>query len=171
MRNVTRDDVTASRPSARPRQTKSATDPIALDVHHALAAKAHEDADGCPKRSIASARSARRWRQEGKGSPCDSFGQYLMGVDDPFRVLANVRAVALASIETLSRAETITEYRKVVASEKAREAENTVLDLTRGASWLDRAAASERDAGVDLRKAALERRLAQLRVTDAEVWA
>lgn len=153
-------------------------DPYAHDASDALAAKAHQGAtDGMNDKQVGNRngvtqRTANNWRNHGRGSPVAQFGMYMVNCPNPWRLVSHVKAIALRhTVEQMSRAELIAEYRRIRTRGIHAEATDTSLDLTPGACWLDRAAASEADAGLDELAAAIERRFAELRprVTDAEI--
>lgn len=139
-------------------------DPIQNDVAAQMAARAHGEAhDVNDKRTASlhgvSRRTANRWRREGHGNPVDSFASYLLTTPDPWRLVAHVRAIALrATVENLTRDELIAKYRELRKRGIHAESVDTTLDLTPGACWLDRSAASEMDAGHDELAAAIEDR-------------
>jgi hypothetical protein len=154
--------------------TSGPISPIVRDVAHEMAARAHADAEPNAKKAARrngnSERTEYRWRVEGP-PPVRNCQLFLYRSADPFRHMATLMAAAhRRDIDDLSRAELIAAYHDVLEREKAAEAHDTRGDLDRSASWLDKAMASEQDAALDLRKAAIERRFAELRITREEVW-
>ena len=142
--------------------------------HDALvegAARAHADAVRVPKREALrlgkSPRTIRRWSHDGPPHVVQT-AMYLHGHPKPFRILANLRAVANADLEAMSTPALISEYRRLLVEECSVEAEDREGTLI-GTKWLDVAAQSERDAAVDLRKAAIEKIFAGRRVSMEEV--
>jgi len=135
-----------------------------------LAGRAHRAANPNPKRSARlnghHLSTEYRWTEDGP----EPLRRYLHNCDYPWTIVGYVKAWAMAKVDRMTRAEVIERYRALLLAEKASEAANTALDLTRGACWLDRSESSERDAGHDEEKAAIERKLASLKVKDSEVW-
>lgn len=144
--------------------------PAQRDVQRRLAGRAHRAANPNPKRSAR--KNGRdlstdyRWAESGP----DPLRQYMLNCEDPWVLVGHVKAWAMERTDRMTREEAIEAYRSILLAEKTQEAANTALDLTRGACWLERSESSERDAGHDEAKAALERKLALLRVKDSEVW-
>lgn len=166
----------APAPPVTARTAPRGHDPMIRDVIDALAAAAHGDTEPDDSAAVArgaapSRRTANRWRQAGRGSPAEAFGSFLLDCRDPFRMLAHVKALAKrAALAKLTNAELIERYRDLRIAEKQREAADTILDMDAAAGWLDRAAASERDAALDEECAAIERVFAERRITPAEVF-
>lgn len=148
--------------------------PLARDIAFALAAFAQADAEPVAKRAArrhqTSERTVQRWAVEGPPAMRNA-ALFLSRAADAVRHAASLLTAACRSdLGRRSRAELVTLYHDVLAAEKAAEAIDTCGDLRRGGCWLERARATEADAALDLRKAAIERRFAELRLTDAEVW-
>lgn len=137
-------------------------------ARHGMAA-AHSD-HTTPKREALrmgnSVRTQRRWSTEGPPQ-LRQIALYLEGHPNPHRILAHVRTMADAQIRALSNADLIADYRLLLVEECDVEAADRRGFLV--GSWLDVAAESERDAAVDIRKAAIEREFAVRRITRAEV--
>lgn len=145
--------------------------PFALDAARTLAGVAHADAHPSPKASAK--RNGRHlgteyvWRKVGP----PPLVNYMLNCEFPFRLVAWAKAVAKKNaIDRLTAPQLIQRYHEILQAEKKVEAKDTALDLNRHASWLDRAAASERDAALDEEKAAIERRFAELRLSWEGVW-
>jgi hypothetical protein len=156
-------------------------DPRGRDVLTAVVGMAHADAE----RGRTAADVARRYTRSGRktsrraasewtrvGTPEHrEFTAYLLVVSEPYRIEASVRAtIKQRAISKLSDAELIDRYRDLLALEPRVEADDRVMGVTRGASWLDRAAASERDAAIDAEKAACEREFAARGITEGQVY-
>lgn len=146
-------------------------------VREHMAATAHGEAYETAKRAAyandVSPRTARRWRspREAKGSPQDQYTLYLSLADDPWRlVAANHVTAEQRTVRAWTKQELVARYRELLAEEKKAEASNTCLDLSRGVSWLDRAASSERDVRHNALKAAIEREFAVRRMSEEEVF-
>lgn len=147
--------------------------PLARDIAFALAAFAQADAEPVAKRAArrhaTSERTVQRWAVEGPPAMRNA-ALFLSRAADAIRHAASLLTAACRSdLARRSRAELVVLYHEVLAAEKAAEAVDTCGDLRRG-GWLERARATEADAALDLRKAAIERRFAELRITDADVW-
>lgn len=162
---------------SRPKRAKLAMCPIVRDVVAAMAACAHEDADAgrsdkeTALRNDVSRRTAHRWRKSGRGSPTDVFALFMLTTDDPWRLVAHVKALAKrVNIEDETREELIRRTRELLAQEKVVEGMDSARDLSRGVSWKERAALKERDAAIDEELAARFRRLAELKVPESEVF-
>lgn len=145
-------------------------DPVRRDVERHGHAAAH--ADSCrPKREAhrlgTSARTQRRWATEGPPQ-LRQLSLYLDGHPAPHRILAHVRAMAELDIRDTPTADLIAEYRDLLLKECEVEAKDRRTVLARDA-WLDVAAASERNAAVDVRKAAIVREFAARRIRHEEV--
>lgn len=151
------------------------------DVLTASAALAHADAEhGQPDALVArrysaagrktSRRAASEWKRV---APPESreFHAYLLVVSDPYRIEASVRAtVKQRALSKLSDADLIERYHELLQHEPVVEAQDRVLTVSRGVSWLDRAAASERDASIEAEKAACAREFASRGITEAQVF-
>lgn len=142
--------------------------------HDALvagAATAHADAVPVPKREARrlgkSPRTVRRWNHDGPPH-LRQMALYLHGHPNPHRIIASLRAAANADLEAMTTAQLKAEYRRLLVEECTVEAEDRRGTLD-GTKWLDVAAESERDAAVDLRKAAIERIFAGRKVRMEEV--
>lgn len=149
-------------------------DPRRRDVLAAAAARAHADAEPDDQEAAArhgvSRRTGTRWRHEGP-PVVRGFQTYLWGSPDPWRVAQDAVAVAKhRTVSERSTADLIEDYRALLAHECDVEAEDRRCDVTRGTSWLDRSAASVRDAAVDAHKAAIEREFACRGLTEEEVF-
>lgn len=157
------------------------TDPRGRDVIAAVAGLAHADAErghtaadvarrysGAGRRT--SRRAASEWTRTGTPEHRE-FTAYLLVVSDPYRIEASIRStIKQRAISRLSNAELIHRYHELLAIEPRVEADDRVLCVTRGACWLQRAAASERDAAIDAEKAACEREFAARGITEAQVF-
>lgn len=148
--------------------------PLARDIAFALAAFAQSDAEPTAKRAArrheTSERTVQRWAVEGPPAMRNA-ALFLSRATNAVRHAASLLTAACRSdLARLSQPQLTALYHEVLAAEKAAEAVDTCGDMRRGGSWLDRARATEADAALDLRKAAIERRFAELRMTDAEVW-
>ena len=116
-----------------------------------------------------SRRTANEWRRTGPPEVRE-FSIYLLACSDPFRIEASIKAtVKQIVIAKLSDQELVHRYRELLEYEPIVEAEDRVLDVERGACWLRRAAASERDSAINAEKAACERELAARGLTETEV--
>lgn len=162
--------------TANPPQGGQRIDPRRRDVIAAAAAAAHVDAEGgrpdrdAARRFSTSRRTVNRWTHDGPPAVRE-FSLYLLHSPDPYRVA--VDALAIAKQHAIARKSTpdlIADYRALMQQECRVEAEDRMDDVQRGVSWLDRAAASARDAAVDAEKAACEREFAARGVTEAEVF-
>lgn len=108
-----------------------------------------------------------------KSSRLNKFGEFLLSLPSSsvFRMTAHVGSLAKQhAIRAVSTSDLIHRYHALVPLEKAVELEDTLDDL-RPTTLLDMAAVNERDAALDLEKAAILRELAGRGVTPAEVWA
>lgn len=141
------------------------------DTMSTMVARAHAEAVRVPKREAMrmgiSARSARRWCSEGPPH-VRQMALYLDGHPNPHRILANLRAMAEADVQQMTKADLIAEYRRLLGEECEVEAVDRRGTMF-GTSWVDTAAESERDAAIDLRKAAIERQFEARRITREEV--
>lgn len=151
-------------------------DPRGRDILAMAAAHAHADAergtldrDGA-RRYGTSRRSHSRWRTEGPPALRDA-ADYLIACADPFRVGAFLRATEkMRVLARLSDAQLIERYHELLEHEPRVEAEDRILDVSRGVSWTARAAASERDSAIDAEKAACEREFARRGITEEQVF-
>jgi hypothetical protein len=148
--------------------------PTQRDVLTASAAHAHRDSEpsdkGAARRHGVSQRTANRWHSDGRGSPAERFGLFLLSSSDPWRMIAHTKAVAArATIETLTRAEVIVRFRQLHADILRAYATTLELD-SREASQIERSAADERMAGLLEERSALRLRMAAEKITDAELW-
>lgn len=166
----------ARRMPAQRAQRTAKTDPRGRDFLAAAAAMAHADAERGKKdreamrRYGTSRRSHSRWRTEGPPALRDA-GAYLLACSDPFRADAFLRATdKMRVLARLSDAALIERYHELLRYEPQVEANDRVLDVSRGVSWMDRAAASERDAAIEAEKAACAREFARRGLTEAEVF-
>jgi hypothetical protein len=92
------------------------------------------------------------------------MSSYLMNCPDPLRIVAWAKGLAFDGYRRKTDAELIQSYRDLLEYEPEVEAADRITDVSRATSWLDRAAASERDASVDEQKAAHERIFAERRI-------
>lgn len=151
-------------------------DVLTLSVAHAHndAERGRTDADVVRRYATADrplkVRTVNDWHRIGPPE-ARAFAAYLLTCSDPFRLEANVRAtIKQRALSMLSNSELIDRYRELLALEPRVEADDRVMNLTRGACWMKRAAASERDAAIDAEKAACEREFAARGITEAEVF-
>ncbi len=149
--------------------------PRRRDVLAQSAAQAHADAEHrttdqeAADRFGTSRRSHARWRGEGPPE-LRQMTAYLLVCSDPFRVEAHLRAtVKMRALSKLSDRDLIERYHELLQHEPTVEAHDRIMDVSRGRSWLERAAASERDSAIDAEKAACEREFASRGITEREV--
>lgn len=108
-----------------------------------------------------------------KSSQLNKFGEFLLSLppSSVFRMTAHVGSLAKQhAIKSVSTPDLIDRYHLIVEMEKAVELEDTLDDI-RPTKMLDMAAVNERDAALDMEKAAILRELAGRGVRPAEVWA
>ena len=112
--------------------------------------------------------SANRYKRT--GGPLNFFAKYLDNAPDQFRIRAHIESRMIHKrIKVLSKAELIALYHDTLQHECDLENHDRKLDVLIGASWEDKATASERDAATNLRKAAIEREFAARGITEKEV--
>lgn len=144
------------------------------DVLKAAAARAHADAEPDDRKAVARhGKSRRTWARARAEGPVEvrAAQAYLWESPHPWRIAAELTATAKhRTVERLSRAELIERYRDLLEADAIGEGEDNALRVRRSVDWMDRAAASERDAAIDMEKAACERRFAVLGVTEPEVF-
>ncbi len=78
-------------------------------------------------------------------------------------------SVVMRALSKLSDRDLIERYHELLQHEPTVEAHDRIMDVSRGRSWLERAAASERDSAIDAEKAACEREFASRGITEREV--
>lgn len=143
-----------------------------MDAMQHGVARAHADAVRVPKKEAQrmdkSVRTTRRWAVEGPPQ-LRQLALYLEDHPGPHRILASVSAMADRKVRSMTDADLIHEYRLLLVQECEVEAADRAGSFN-GASWLDVAAESERDAAVDLKKAAIEREFAVRRITREAVF-
>lgn len=151
-------------------------DVLTLSVAHAHndAERGRSDSDLARRYTAAvrpvKVRTVNDWHRIGPPE-ARAFAAYLLVVSDPYRIEAAVRAtVKQRALSKLSDAELIDRYRELLAIEPRVEADDRVKDVSRGLCWLQRAAASERDAAIDAEKAACEREFAARGLTERDVF-
>lgn len=117
-----------------------------------------------------SRRTHSRWRTEGPPALREA-ADYLLACTDPFRADAFLRATdKMRVLAKLSDADLIERYHELRAHEPQVEAADRVLDVRRGVSWTERAAALERDSAIEAEKAACAREFARRGLTEADVF-
>ncbi len=170
----------AGRMAAVAKQRTAKTDPGGHDVLARGAAMAHADAehghtDAAVSRRYSaggrpvSRRAASEWKRVGPPE-LRQITAYLLVCSDPFRVEAHLRAtVKMRALSKLSDRDLIERYHELLQHEPTVEAHDRIMDVSRGRSWLERAAASERDSAIDAEKAACEREFASRGITEREV--
>lgn len=155
----------------RPQTRNRRVNAYQRDTMTQLAAVAHSDSTAAPKqearRMHVADRTARRWSTHGPPQ-VRQIALYLHDHPAPHRIIAHLRAMAESDIRERTKDELIREYRDLLVTECDVEAEDRKGTVS-GTSWLDIAAQSERDAAVDLRKAAIEREFAARRIGRDEV--
>ena len=144
------------------------------DVLRRMAGLACEDAESNDKRAAGrykvSRRTVNRWRHEGP-LPIRAAQGFLFAAADPMRYATELMVTAEhRQIEALGRADLIAYYRELLAEDSAVEGEDNAHRIRRSVDWLARAEVSQKDATIDVKKAACERRFAVLGVTEAEVF-
>lgn len=150
--------------------------PRQRDAIHRGAALAHADSEsGTVDREAAlrygtSRRSHARWRESGPPA-LREFTAYLLVSTDAWRVEAHVRSITKQrALARLSDPDLVARYHDLLAHEPRVEADDRVLDVSRGVCWMERAAASERDSAIDAEKAACEREFAARGLTEDDVF-
>ena len=138
------------------------------------ASRACADAETGDKRAAArygvSRRTVNRWRHEGP-LPLRAMQGFLFAATDPMRYATELMVTAEhRQIEVLDRTGLIAYYRELLAEDSAVEGEDNAHRIRRSVDWLARAEVSQKDATIDVKKAACERRFAVLGVTEAEVF-
>ena len=148
---------------------------MSAGLAHADAELGHTAADVARRYSSAGRKTARRTASEFTrvGTPeLRDLTTYLLVVSDPYRIEAHVRVTIKQRVfAQFSDAELIERYHELLQYEPQVEADDRALDVSQGVSWLDRAAASERDSAIDAEKAACEREFERRRITEEDVWA
>lgn len=146
-------------------------EPRRMDAFTHGMGRAHQDAEPVPKKAArrlgVSARTARRYPHDGPPQ-LRQMAFYMDDHPNGHRILANLKAMADRKVRDMSTPDLIHEYRLTLLEECGVEAEDRAGCFNE-ASWLDVAAESERDAAVDLKKAAIEREFAVRGVTREEV--
>ncbi len=107
-----------------------------------------------------------------RSSALNRFGELLLSLpaSSVFRMSAHVGSLAKQhAIADIPTRDLILRYHSIVQLEKAVELEDTLDDI-RPTKMLDMASVSERDAALDLEKAAILRELAGRGVKESEVW-
>jgi len=152
---------------------QTGNDPRRRDILIAAAARVHEDADSVSTATMLGKtdRTGRRWKSDGRGSPQHAYSRYFLANPHKYRLLSHLKALAKAeAIQLLTNTALIARYHELHEMEKNLECQDTVTDLKRGVSWLDRAAMKERDAAIDEEIAAVCRELAARGITEEEVF-
>ena len=147
--------------------------PIRRAVMEKSSGQAHEDIYQNDKKCALalgiSRVSANRYKRS--GGPLNAFAKYLDHAPDRFRIQAHLASRMIQEeLEGLPIPDLITLYHETLQKEPLIEAEDRRLDITPGECWLNRSAASEKDAGINMRKCAIERLFAIYKVTDDDVW-
>ena len=148
------------------------------DSFAGVAAVVHADTQGSDKRAAArhgrNASTVNRWRNIGKGSPVHACLEYIAQCDDPMRVAATVLAAArMRELSDRTTPELIALYWDCRRSESEKEARDRALDSLAPSEWdwTEKADATARDSGVEIKKEAIQRLFAHRRVSPADVMA
>jgi len=155
-----------------------ATKPRERDVRRMAAGIAHSDAHvGLTDAEVAdlhsdTGRSRRSFARDRRiGYPgMHTMESYLFNCPNPMRIVAWAKAKAYRELREKSDADLIQSYLEELAYECGVESDDRRDTVTRGVSWLDRKASSERNASVDLRKAAHEEIFAERGITEERVF-
>lgn len=141
------------------------------DVRVALDARAHAESTDSPKKEALRMgtcnRTGRRWAKQGPPQ-VRQMSLYLANHPNPHRMIAHMQMMAESDVRSMTKAALIAEYRALLLRECDVEAQDRA-GAVGTMSWLDAAAASEADAAVDIRKAAIEKEFAARRMSRAEV--
>lgn len=148
------------------------------DFFAEIAAVVHTDTQGSDKKSAArhgrNASTVNRWRNWGKGSPVYECIRYVMACIDPERVAATILAAArMRALADKTTSELIAMYWECRRSEAEKEARDRALDSLPPSEWdwSEKADATARDGGVEIRKEAIQRIFAARKVAPADVLA
>lgn len=166
----------AQRAPSTTKRAPAGVDPRRRDALTASVAIAHDDSEArqtdaqVGARHGLEARTVNDWRRTGPPE-ARAFASFLFESSDPYRWIASMKALAKQKVfRARSDEQLIDRFHELRGHEKRLEGVDNGQDLTPGLSWIDRAAAKERDAAVDEEISALMREFAARGISEARVF-